>query len=81
MVTKFPMKTKSPDTISSGKILTVVFSFSYSFLAITYESHTQFYTPPLVYSGITMYKEYETKKLLYSPIDLYVFHEQPVRLP
>ncbi len=40
-----------------------------------YESHTQFYTPPLVYSGITMYKEYETKKKnLYAPIDLYVSH-------
>jgi hypothetical protein len=61
------MITKFPNTISSGKIGTVIISFP----AKTYESHTQFYTPPLVYSGITMYKEYETKKL-YTPIDLYV---------
>ena len=69
--TEILMITKLPNTISTGKIMTVVFSstgkimtvvFSYSFLAITYESHTQFYTPPLVYSGITMYKEYETKQ-------------------
>ncbi len=36
------MITKFPNTISTEKIMTVV--FSYSFLAITYESHTQFYT-------------------------------------
>jgi hypothetical protein len=58
MITKFPMITQFPNAISSGKILTLTFSF----LVKTYESHTQFYTPPLVYSGITMYKEYETKQ-------------------
>jgi hypothetical protein len=58
MINKFPMITKLPNAISPGKILTLIFSF----LTKTYESHTQFYTPPLVYSGITMYKEYETKQ-------------------
>jgi hypothetical protein len=33
-----------------------------------YQSHTQFYTPSLVYSDKTMYKEYETKNTLYDPI-------------
>ena len=56
------MITKFPNTILSGKILTVVFSFLIPSYLKTYESHTQFYTPPLVYSGITMYKEYETKQ-------------------
>ncbi len=59
------MITKFPNAISSGKILTLILSF----LAKTYESHTQFYTPPLVYSGITMYKEYETKRS-YRPVRL-----------
>ncbi len=36
------MITKFPNTIWTGKIMTVLF-FSYSFLPITYESHTQFY--------------------------------------
>ncbi len=44
MINKFPMITKFPNAILSGKIPTLIFSFSYSFLAKTYESHTQFYT-------------------------------------
>ncbi len=31
-------------------------------IALPRPESTQFYTPPLVYSGITMYKEYETKQ-------------------
>jgi hypothetical protein len=68
------MITKVPNTISSGKILYRNLFFSYSFLAKTYQSHTQFYTPPLVHSGITMYKEYETKN---NPVRSY----RPARLP
>jgi hypothetical protein len=68
------MITKFPDTISSGKILYRYLFFSYSFLTKTYQSLTQFYTPPLVHSGITMYKQYETKK---KPVRSY----RPVRLP
>jgi hypothetical protein len=38
------MITKFPNTISSGKILYRYLFFSYSFLAKTYQSHTQFYS-------------------------------------
>ncbi len=47
IITKFPMITKFPNAISSGKILTLIFSF----LAKTYESHTQFYKTGMTHTN------------------------------